>query len=101
MIAPLPLTFISPSLAPELLDCLCKEARCLARASKIQCGGRLMEPRHFGPTRRQVAVIGQGTWYNDSDDRTSAAAALRRGLDLGMAHIDTAEMYGDAEQIVA
>jgi diketogulonate reductase-like aldo/keto reductase len=28
-------------------------------------------------------------------------AALRRGLDLGMAHIDTAEMYGDAEPVVA
>ena len=27
--------------------------------------------------------------------RTAAVAALRRGLDLGMTHIDTAEMYGD------
>src|SRR5258708_4906944 len=53
-----------------------------------------MERRPFGPTRREVAVIGQGTWYRDSDDRGSAIAALRRGLDLGMNHIDTAEMYG-------
>jgi diketogulonate reductase-like aldo/keto reductase len=46
-------------------------------------------------------VIGQGTWYIDSGDRASAVAALRRGLDLGMNHIDTAEMYGDAETMVA
>jgi diketogulonate reductase-like aldo/keto reductase len=53
-----------------------------------------MEYRLFGPTNRPVPVIGQGTWYNDSDDLDLAAAALRRGLDLGMTHIDTAEMYG-------
>jgi diketogulonate reductase-like aldo/keto reductase len=33
--------------------------------------------------------------------RASAVAALRRGIDLGMTHIDTAEMYGDAEPVVA
>ena len=62
-----------------------------------------MERRRFGSTDRQVAVIGQGTWYNESDDRPSAIAALRRGLDLGMTHIDTAEMYGSgtAEELVA
>jgi len=26
---------------------------------------------------------------------------LRRGVDLGMTHIDTAEMYGDAEPVIA
>jgi len=46
-------------------------------------------------------VIGQGTWYIDSGDRATAIAALRRGIDLGMTHIDTAEMYGDAELVVA
>jgi diketogulonate reductase-like aldo/keto reductase len=46
-------------------------------------------------------VIGQGTWYIDRGDRASAVAALRRGVDLGMTHIDTAEMYGDAEPVVA
>jgi diketogulonate reductase-like aldo/keto reductase len=50
--------------------------------------------RRFGPLQREVSVIGQGTWYIDRDDRASAIAALRRGLDLGMNHIDTAEMYG-------
>jgi diketogulonate reductase-like aldo/keto reductase len=53
-----------------------------------------MEQRPFGPTKRLVPVIGQGTWYQESDDRASVIAALRRGLDLGMTHIDTAEMYG-------
>ena len=53
-----------------------------------------MEHRHFGPTGRQVPVIGQGTWYEADQDRAAAVAALRRGLDLGMTHIDTAEMYG-------
>jgi diketogulonate reductase-like aldo/keto reductase len=59
-----------------------------------------MEYRRFGSTRREVAVIGQGTWYIDRGDRRSAIAALRRGLDLGMNHIDTAEMYGGAEEMV-
>ena len=55
----------------------------------------------FGPTGRAVSIIGQGTWQIDNADRTQAVAALRRGLDLGMSHIDTAEMYGDAELVVA
>lgn len=61
-----------------------------------------MEQRHFGSTRRDVAVIGQGTWYNESEDPFSAIASLRIGLDLGMNHIDTAEMYGSgaAERLV-
>lgn len=59
-----------------------------------------MERRQFGPVPREVPVIGQGTWYIDDAHRPSAVAALRRGLDLGMTHIDTAEMYGDAEIVV-
>ena len=56
----------------------------------------------FGNTARNVAVIGQGTWYIEDGERREAVAALRRGLDLGMNHIDTAEMYGDgaAEALV-
>ncbi len=62
-----------------------------------------MIQRPFGSTKHQVAVMGQGTWYLDEADRVSAIAALRRGLDLGMTHIDTAEMYGSgaAEEVVA
>lgn len=50
-----------------------------------------------------VSAIGQGTWAIERDDRAGALRAIRRGLDLGMTHIDTAEMYGDgrAEEIVA
>src|ERR1700722_16425857 len=53
-----------------------------------------MEHRPFGSTGRDVALIGQGTWNLEQADAGKALAALRRGLDLGMPHIDTAEMYG-------
>jgi diketogulonate reductase-like aldo/keto reductase len=58
-----------------------------------------MEHRPFGSTGLPVPVIGQGTWNIDRDFDL-AVAVLRRGLDLGMTHIDTAEMYGRAEEIV-
>ncbi len=53
-----------------------------------------MQRRSFGSTGRDVAAIGLGTWYLEQAPRDAAVAALRRGLDLGMSHIDTAEMYG-------
>lgn len=56
-----------------------------------------MERHRFGPTQREIPVIGQGTWYIESGDRAEAIAALRHGVDLGMTHIDTAEMYGSGE----
>jgi diketogulonate reductase-like aldo/keto reductase len=59
-----------------------------------------MELRRFGLTDRQVPVIGQGTWHIDDADRDTAVAVLRLGIDLGMTHIDTAEMYGDAEVVI-
>jgi len=60
-----------------------------------------MKSRRFGSGGPQVSVIGQGTWYIDRGDRKRAVAALRHGIDLGMTHIDTAEMYGDAELVIA
>ena len=62
-----------------------------------------MELRTFGSTRRQVAAIGQGSWQIESTRKADAVAALRAGLDLGLSHIDTAEMYGDgaSEQYIA
>jgi diketogulonate reductase-like aldo/keto reductase len=60
-----------------------------------------MNQRPFGSGGANVSVIGQGTWYIDRGDRKRAVAALRRGIDLGMSHIDTAEMYGDAELVIA
>jgi diketogulonate reductase-like aldo/keto reductase len=61
-----------------------------------------MERRRFGPMEREVAMVGQGTWCIESADRGSAIAALRRGIDLGLTHIDTAEMYGSgaAEKLI-
>lgn len=60
-----------------------------------------MRYRPFGATGDMVSVIGMGTWYIDAGDRDAAVAALGAGLDAGMNHIDTAEMYGDAELVVA
>lgn len=53
-----------------------------------------MELRPFGDPDRRVPALGLGTWNLENDDRASAIAALRRGVDLGLVHIDTAEMYG-------
>jgi diketogulonate reductase-like aldo/keto reductase len=60
-----------------------------------------MELRPFDSTDSQVPVIGQGTWNIDTGDRAAAITALRLGLEFGMTHIDTAEMYGDAEEMIA
>src|SRR5690348_16326526 len=60
-----------------------------------------MKQRAFGTGNPDTSVIGQGTWYLDRGDRSEAIAALQRGLDLGMSHIDTAEMYGEAEPVIA
>ena len=61
-----------------------------------------MELRRFGPTGHMVPVIAQGTWHLEDDDPALAIAGLRLGLDLGMTHIDTAELYGSgrAEELV-
>ena len=60
-----------------------------------------MKQKKFGTGGPDVSVIGQGTWYLDRGDRKAAVAALRRGIEIGMTHIDTAEMYGDAELVIA
>ena len=60
-----------------------------------------MKQKKFGNNGPDVSVIGQGTWYLDRGDRKAAVAALRRGIETGMTHIDTAEMYGDAEPVIA
>jgi diketogulonate reductase-like aldo/keto reductase len=44
-----------------------------------------------------VPAIGQGTWHLESDAAAPAIAALQRGLDLGMTHVDTAELYGSGK----
>src|SRR6201989_566656 len=60
-----------------------------------------MQQRPFGSGGQKTSVIGQGPWYLDHVDGKAAVAALRGGLDLGMTHIDTAEMYGEAELVIA
>ena len=55
-----------------------------------------MTEKPFGTSGVRVATIGQGTW--DVPERGAAwkeaTRAIRRGIELGMTHIDTAEMYG-------
>ena len=62
-----------------------------------------MKTHPFGPAETRVPVIGQGTWNLERDDRQESIEALRAGLDAGMTHVDTAEMYGHGrvEQMVA
>jgi len=50
--------------------------------------------RPFGNSGANVPVLGQGTWQMERDDARTAIAALRAGIELGMTHIDTAELYG-------
>ncbi|MDH3663741.1 MAG: aldo/keto reductase [Alphaproteobacteria bacterium] len=49
------------------------------------------------PSGQDVPALGQGTWFmGDRPDQTAEEIkALRRGIDLGMTLIDTAEMYGN------
>lgn len=64
-----------------------------------------MPRKAFGSTGVEVPVIGQGTWMIEGSREAERRAieALRLGLDLGLTHVDTAEMYGDgrAEELVA
>ena len=66
--------------------------------SKLQSS---IASHRFGGSNQQVSVIGQGTWMLE-DSAPTAVAALQRGIDLGLTHIDTAEMYGSgaAERLV-
>jgi len=57
-----------------------------------------MKQHPFGKIGRQVAAIGQGTWQIEGANRRTAIATLQRGIELGMTHIDTAEMYDAIER---
>ena len=48
-----------------------------------------MLKREFGSTGIEVPVIGLGTW----EMKAAGLDAMRVGIELGMTHIDTAEMY--------
>jgi len=50
----------------------------------------------------QVPVVGQGTWQMGERRRqVDEVAALRAGIARGLTHIDTAELYGGAEDLIA
>lgn len=64
-----------------------------------------MEMRQLGKSGEKIPVIGMGTWeIGDvkNEGRALEIQALRRGIELGMTLIDTAEMYGygNAEKLV-
>jgi diketogulonate reductase-like aldo/keto reductase len=68
-----------------------------------------LEFRPLGKTSERIPEIGMGTWgmgggmRADPSRDSEAIEALKLGLDLGMTHVDTAEMYGagHSEEIVA
>jgi diketogulonate reductase-like aldo/keto reductase len=52
------------------------------------------------PSGEKIPRLGQGTWkMGGRFSFKSEVAALREGIDLGMTLIDTAEMYGAAEDV--
>ena len=52
--------------------------------------GATQTTRPFGTSERAVAAVGQGTWKIEQHGKSSVVDALRKGLDLGLTHIDTA-----------
>ncbi|AMO23221.1 aldo/keto reductase [Ramlibacter solisilvae] len=56
------------------------------------------------PCGESVPALGQGTWHvgDDPSRRQEEIATLQHGIALGLALVDTAEMYGDgrSEQLV-
>ncbi len=65
-----------------------------------------MRKVELGKTGEKIPILGQGTWGIKSrkgkDYYESWKNSLRRGIELGMTHIDTAEVYGfgTSEKIV-
>ncbi len=65
-----------------------------------------MEYRQLGRTGEKASTIGMGTWrmgvYSGPEEKSTQVAALKRGIELGINLIDTAEMYagGRSEEVV-
>ena len=57
-----------------------------------------MRKVELGKTGEQISILGQGTWGIKSrkgkEYYESWKNSLRRGIELGLTHIDTAEIYG-------
>lgn len=66
-----------------------------------------MEYRTLGRTGERISAIGMGTWrigtFTSEAEKAKEAALMKRGFELGMTFVDTAEMYseGKAEEVVA
>jgi diketogulonate reductase-like aldo/keto reductase len=57
--------------------------------------------RTFGPLPDLVPVVGQGTWImGEASHRGAEVKTLREGIARGLTHLDTAELYGGAEDLV-
>src|SRR5688572_22023071 len=80
-----------------------EQGRIDLRLAFWQFWGMQAPRREFGSTGVQVPTLGQGTWQMEGDDRKAVIAALRLGIELGLTHIDTAELYGSGrvEEMVA
>ena len=61
-----------------------------------------MEYERLNSIEVNIPKIGLGTYQIELSPRDEAISALRRGIELGMTLIDTAEMYGwgRSEEIV-
>ncbi|MBD3215420.1 MAG: aldo/keto reductase [Candidatus Lokiarchaeota archaeon] len=66
-----------------------------------------MRKVELGNTKERISIIGQGTWgisrfFKDQEYYDQWKESLKTGIELGMTHIDTAEVYGwgKAEKIV-
>jgi len=66
----------------------------------------ILEYRLLGMTKEKISTIGMGTWriglYHTAEERGAQVRALKRGIELGMNFIDTAEIYasGRSEEVV-
>jgi diketogulonate reductase-like aldo/keto reductase len=66
-----------------------------------------VEYRELGHTGDKVSTIGMGTWrigvFGSAKEKEAQISALRKGVELGMNLIDTAEVYagGKSEELVA
>jgi diketogulonate reductase-like aldo/keto reductase len=60
-----------------------------------------LEYRPLGRTSEKIPILGMGTWRigspRTSAERVAQIESLKRGLELGMTLIDTAEFYGDGD----
>ena len=54
-----------------------------------------MRMRQLGSAASSVPALGIGTWNMERDDRKGAIEAIKRAVELGLVHVDTAEMYGN------